>query len=344
MNQKVYQNLSKKVYMLSSVLPQGLVKYLDIGEDANLKEISIITIMTVHIIIDLDLIDNSRQIQNLVKDLQKATYLTRGSLIGVIKTFNGLMVRSVWGLEPNTFVDETARAISTAFAMKKLTNFYKIKISIGIATGCCFTGLINIQGNRKMYSILGFKAIISRLLADKGNRKNIKNSMINLNSSDNNFIVYCDKDTMKFSQKWVRHNFVNDLFMFNESNNDDSSDTSIKKEINEIKKRNLSQNKENNSSKKVPKLKRFKTINNKRKNSNKNFNKDKLEDNKNENKNENNYEHIKSKNVIKIDEIYTPIEYDEYFFQTNSDPFPLIRTYKYNSHDTKKIHIQHIII
>ena len=336
MNQKVYQNLSKKVYMLSSVLPQGLVKYLDIGEDANLKEISIITIMTVHIIIDLDLIDNSRQIQNLVKDLQKATYLTRGSLIGVIKTFNGLMVRSVWGLEPNTFVDETARAISTAFAMKKLTNFYKIKISIGIATGCCFTGLINIQGNRKMYSILGFKAIISRLLADKGNRKNIKNSMINLNSSDNNFIVYCDKDTMKFSQKWVRHNFVNDLFMFNESNNDDSSDTSIKKEINEIKKRNLSQNKENNSSKKVPKLKRFKTINNKRKNSNKNFNKDKLEDNKNENKNENNYEHIKSKNVIKIDEIYTPIEYDEYFFQTNSDPFPLIRTYKYNSHDTKK--------
>ena len=216
MNQKVYQNLSKKVYMLSSVLPQGLVKYLDIGEDANLKEISIITIMTVHIIMDLDLIDNSRQIQYLIKDMQKATYLTRGSLLGVIKTFNGLMIRCAWGLEPNTFVDETARAISSAFAMKKLTNIYKIKISIGIATGCCFTGLINIQGNRKMYSILGYKAIISRLLADKANRKIIRNKN-NINIIDdeiysNKFIVYCDKATMKYNQKWFRHNYINDLF------------------------------------------------------------------------------------------------------------------------------------
>ena len=340
MNQKVYQNLSKKVYMLSSVLPQGLVKYLDIGEDANLKEISIITIMTVHIIIDLDLIDNSRQIQNLVRDLQKATYLTRGSLLGVIKTFNGLMVRSVWGLEPNTFVDETARAISTAFAMKKLTNIYKIKISIGIATGCCFTGLINIQGNRKMYSILGFKAIISRLLADKANRKNMRNSIISIDSQSNNFVVYCDKDTMKYSQKWFRHNFVNDLFMFNESNNDDDSDTSIKKEINEIKKKNLSHNKDNkdSSNKKITKLKKFKTISNKAKKPNNKVNKfdnpNNTEENKKDNKTDN-YEHIKSKNVIKIDEIYIPIEFDEYFFQTNSDPFPLIRTYKYNSHNNK---------
>ena len=164
MNQKVYENLSKKVYILSSVLPQGLVKYLDIGEDANLKEISIITIMTIQIVMDLDLVDNSTQIQYLIRDMQKATYLTRGSLLGVIRTFNGLMIRSVWGLEPNTFVDETARAIATAFVIKKLVNIYKIKISIGIATGCCFTGLINIQGNRKMYSLLGYKVIISKLL------------------------------------------------------------------------------------------------------------------------------------------------------------------------------------
>ena len=96
-------------------------------------------------------------------------------------------------------------AIVTSFAMKKLTNIYKIKIIIGIATGCCFTGLINIQGNRKMYSLLGYKAIISRLLADKANRKNMKskNNIINNNNSySNNFIVYCDKATAKYSQKW----------------------------------------------------------------------------------------------------------------------------------------------
>ena len=340
MNQKVYQNLSKKVYMLSSVLPQGLVKYLDIGEDENLKELSIITIMTVHIIMDLDLIDNCRQIQYLIRDMQKATYLTRGSLLGVIKTYNGLLIRCAWGLEPNTFVDETARAISTSFVMKKLVNIYKVKISIGIATGCCFTGLINIQGNRKMYSLLGYKAIISRLLADKANRKNMRSKYNNSLTKDNenfihNFIVYCDKDTVKHSQKWYRYNYINDLYMFNLSNNDENNDNSFKKEKKDYKK-NVSENKDilKNSS---TKRKRFKTISNKAKHY-PNLNKlnNPININQIEKERKKNYEQLKINNAIKIDEIYSPIEYDEYFFQTTLDPFPLIRTYKYNSHNTKK--------
>lgn len=338
MNQKVYENLAKKVYILSSVLPQGLVKYLDIGEDANLKELSIITIMTVHIVMDLDLIDNSRQVQYLIRDMQKATYLTRGSLLGVTRTFKGLMIKSVWGLEPNTFVDETARAIATAFVMKKLIKIYQIKINIGIATGCCFTGLVNIQGNRKMYSLLGYKAIISRLLADKASKKNIrtKHSLFHSEPTySDNFIVYCDKETMKYSQKWYRHNYVNDLYMFNDSSNDENANNSINKAINEFKKKSISPN---NDKFLTSKIKRFKTISQKKhkqlinritkfKNSNSDLN--------NSNINNESTEKVKLKNSIKIDEIYTPIEYDEYFFQTTLDPFPLIRTYKFNSHNTK---------
>ena len=41
------------------------------------------------------------------------------------------------------------------------------------------------------------------------------------------------------------------------------------------------------------------------------------------------------KDSVKIEEIYSPIEYDEYFFQNTFDPFPLIRTYKKNSHNPK---------
>ena len=338
MNQKVYENLAKKVYILSSVLPQGLVKYLDIGEDANLKELSIITIMTVHIVMDLDLIDNSRQVQYLIRDMQKATYLTRGSLLGVTRTFKGLMIKSVWGLEPNTFVDETARAIATAFVMKKLIKIYQIKINIGIATGCCFTGLVNIQGNRKMYSLLGYKAIISRLLADKASKKNIrtKHSLFHSEPTySDNFIVYCDKETMKYSQKWYRHNYVNDLYMFNDSSNDENANNSINKAINEFKKKSISPN---NDKFLTSKIKRFKTISQKKhkqlinritkfKNSNSDLN--------NSNINNESTEKVKLKNSIKIDEIYTPIEYDEYFFLTTLDPFPLIRTYKFNSHNTK---------
>ena len=40
--------------------------------------------------------------------------------------------------------------------------------------------------------------------------------------------------------------------------------------------------------------------------------------------------------LCKAGKIYIPIEYDEYFFQTSLDPFPLIRTYKYNSHNRKQ--------
>ena len=331
MNHKIYKNLSKKVYIFASVLPQGLVKYLDIGEDDNLKELSIITIMTIHILMNLDLIDNSLKIQHLIRDMQKATYLTRGSLLGITKTFNGLMIKCVWGLEPNTFIDESARAITTSFAMKKLIDVYKIKLSIGIATGCCFTGLINVQGNRKIYSILGYKAIISRLLADKANRRNLRNKnnlIIDKNLLTDKFIVYCDKNTVKYSQKWYRFNYINDLYMFTENNKEENSEIILNKMIIDLKKKNLSKSEKKIEKKKEKKRSHTMSIKvNKKKEKKKNeINIEKINNIKN-----NKY----NKNTIKIEEIYIPIEYDEYFFQNSLDPFPLIRTYKHNTHNRK---------
>ena len=42
MNTNLYENLANKVYIFSSILPQGLIKYLDVGNEENLKEISIL--------------------------------------------------------------------------------------------------------------------------------------------------------------------------------------------------------------------------------------------------------------------------------------------------------------
>ena len=127
-----------------------------------------------------------------------------------------------------------------------MIDVYKIKLSIGIATGSCFTGLINIQGNRKVYSILGYKAIISRLLADKANRRNIrnKNNLI-LDKALNNdkFVVYCDKSTVKYSQKWYRYNYINDLYMFTESRQEENSLDHLNKIINDIKEKKSSKKK-----------------------------------------------------------------------------------------------------
>ena len=284
---------------------------------------------------NLDLIDNSLEIQHLIKDMQKATYLTRGSLLGITKTLNGLMIKCVWGLEPNTFVDETARAIATSYAMKKLMEPYKIKLSIGIATGACFTGLINIQGNRKMYSILGYKAIISRLLADKALRRNIRNKynlIIDKALYTDKFIVYCDKSTVKYSQKWYRYNYINDLYIFTEIKQRENSEEHLKKVINLLKKKNLSKSekkKEKEDSKKNHKSLSITVKNSELKQKNVELMK------KGKQISDINLDNHKIKDTKKIEEIYTPIEYDEYFFQNTFDPFPLIRTYKHNTHNRK---------
>jgi hypothetical protein len=61
MTKSVYENLAKKVYIFSSILPQGLVKYLDVGQDQNLKEINVVTIATIHVSINKDIIKNFKK-------------------------------------------------------------------------------------------------------------------------------------------------------------------------------------------------------------------------------------------------------------------------------------------
>jgi hypothetical protein len=158
MNKSIYENLAKKVYILSSILPQGLIKYLDVGNEENLKELSVLTIETIQISISLDLIDDLILMQNLIFDIQKATYMTFGSLLYISKTYNGFLIRCVWGIDPGNFIDNPARAISTAILIGSLTYHYNIKIGIGITTGSCFSGLINVQGNRKLFCLMGKKS------------------------------------------------------------------------------------------------------------------------------------------------------------------------------------------
>ena len=81
MTKTVYENLAKKVYIFSSILPKGLVKYLDVDQDQNLKEISVVTIATISILFYRNLMDNLKKVQNIILDIQKVTYLTFGSLL-----------------------------------------------------------------------------------------------------------------------------------------------------------------------------------------------------------------------------------------------------------------------
>jgi class 3 adenylate cyclase len=62
----------------------------------------------------------------------------------------------LWGLLPLSHEDDAARAILSAFNMKKeLNKIDGTYCNIGISSGECFSGVIGTSGSRKEYSVLG---------------------------------------------------------------------------------------------------------------------------------------------------------------------------------------------
>ena len=316
MNKSIYENLSKKVYILSSILPQGLIKYLDVENEENLKELNILTIETVQISISLDLIDDINLIQNLIFDIQKATYMTYGSLIYISKTYNGLLIRCTWGIDPGNFIDNPSRAISTAVLFGHLTKYYNIKIGIGISTGACFSGLIGIQGNRKAFTLIGKKVNFSRTLADE--------ALSNVMKSELKYLIYCDKLTMKHSQKTYRHSFVSKIKVYLDKENDlffKSRDDFC------AKKKSGIMRKENKEGKNMGNFKKRRMTRREIVRKSKSIDYKNLSINNETNEK---YE-IGNKQSKLIQEIFSPIENEELFLPNVNDPFPLIRTHLYNS-------------
>ena len=315
MNKSIYENLSKKVYILSSILPQGLIKYLDVGNEENLKELNNLTIETIQISISLDLIDDINLFQNLIFDIQKATYMTFGSLLYIIKTYKGFLIRCCWGIDPGNFIDNTSRAISTAILIGNLTNYYNVKIGIGITTGACFSGLINVQSNRNLFNLMGKKVNLSRKLADEALSSVIKSEL--------KYLIYCDKLTMKLSQKTYRQTFVSKIKIYFDKELDlvlqfrDDFYTGIKNSMIKQEKKE----RKNMGNFKKRRLTRREIV--------KNSKSIDIKDLSINTKTNEKYETgIKQSKLIQ--EIFSPIENDEFFLPNINDPFPLIRTHLYN--------------
>jgi hypothetical protein len=318
MNKIVYENLLNKVHILSSILPQGLIKYLDVGIEGNFQEINMLTVATILINLDVSINDNLIEIQNIIFDIQKATYLTFGTLLHISKISDGLLIRCVWGLDPGSFIDDTARAISTSSIIGTLTKIYKIKVGIGIATGSCFSGLISLQGNKKFFAILGKKVNLSRLLADEA-YKNIESD------KKLKYLIYCDKNTMKKSQKWYRHIFVSQLRVHLSKKKDNlytskddflygQKDGKIYKEFDFYKPNGNLKLNETNKNIKKSNIKRNSSFVQKKTDDNIYIKSDDEEKDVKTNNTENEY------NLI--NEIFTPIEEEEYLFQIILTLFP----------------------
>ena len=81
----IARNIEKKTNIVSSVVPSGLLKYINLGEDTNTQEINILTIETIVIYLENEIIKDLKEIQNIIFDIQKAIYLSFGILIHVSK-------------------------------------------------------------------------------------------------------------------------------------------------------------------------------------------------------------------------------------------------------------------
>jgi class 3 adenylate cyclase len=61
----------------------------------------------------------------------------------------------VFGLPPASHQDDAVRAVLCAFSLQNVIGAENIKISIGIASGLVFAGVVGTAGNRREYSVIG---------------------------------------------------------------------------------------------------------------------------------------------------------------------------------------------
>lgn len=105
----------------------------------------------------------------------------------------------LWGLSPMAHEDDAARAILTAFEMRReLMRLYNTTCNIGISSGEMFSGVVGTSGGRKEFSVLGDVAnLAARIMywPIKRKLKGMINVDLNTRTLASNF----------FSYKYVSH-------------------------------------------------------------------------------------------------------------------------------------------
>ena len=193
-------NINNKLLALKSFIPSAVIQYIDTNYDNSLKEIRIVTIMTIKIKLNDFSIQNSSNIQNVISTVQKCIYLTHGSLTYLTKEQNYLFIRCVWGVPPFSFYDDSARSVSAGLMLQYVITSLGYQIGIGISTGASFTGLCGVQGNRKVLEVMGGKVLVSLLLMEE--------AVSAVDKNDSKGEIYIDKVTMKMIQKWYRCMYI----------------------------------------------------------------------------------------------------------------------------------------
>lgn len=96
------------------------------------------------------------KIQKIVTTVQEQVYRMKGSVNKLVMDDKGSTLICLWGLSPMANDDDAARAILTAFNLRKELNLIENTwCNIGISSGELFSGVVGTSGSRKEFSVLG---------------------------------------------------------------------------------------------------------------------------------------------------------------------------------------------
>eukprot|EP01017_Pseudomicrothorax_dubius_P008187 TRINITY_DN12666_c0_g1_i1.p1 TRINITY_DN12666_c0_g1~~TRINITY_DN12666_c0_g1_i1.p1 ORF type:complete len:421 (+),score=64.82 TRINITY_DN12666_c0_g1_i1:2-1264(+) len=144
-------------------IPAAVVPLIKLDQERWAGELRRLSVMFVNVGIDLSDAKTDRgleRIQKVIQTIQKCVYQQYGSLNKLLMDDKGSTLVIVFGFPPRSNQDDAVRsclcAINLCNEMKKINT----TISIGIASGTVFAGVVGSSGSRREYSVLGDLSLI----------------------------------------------------------------------------------------------------------------------------------------------------------------------------------------
>jgi class 3 adenylate cyclase len=152
-NQLLLLKKCVKAYISSSLLP--FVDYDLEGWFSNLLEV---TTLFASIGVDLGSLNDSnglKRFNEVICIIQKCIQQTGGSLNKLLMDDKGTTLICIWNGHSHHSAEAASRAISAARQFRRELAKIGVTVSMGIAAGKVFTGVVGASGGRREYSILG---------------------------------------------------------------------------------------------------------------------------------------------------------------------------------------------